>query len=203
MSGHNFSGQTEVLAESCGARNVGMLFTAKSPFTGWRFNTLLATSHIALSDVPKKLTYKLIHSKLDLLSEFCSNYTKFPNLKVAGLNPHAGEGGLIGDEEQAVIDPILDRLRESIPGLSCCLPGDTVFYRQLQGDFDVIVAAYHDQALAAIKTLEFNNAVNLTLGLPYIRTSPDHGTAFDLAGKNKANTDSFASAIKVARELTK
>ncbi|MEC8279279.1 MAG: 4-hydroxythreonine-4-phosphate dehydrogenase PdxA, partial [Verrucomicrobiota bacterium] len=94
------------------------------------------------------------------------------------------------------------RLREKIPGLSRCLPGDTVFHRQRQGDFDVVVAAYHDQALAAVKTLEFDSAVNLTLGLPYVRSSPDHGTAFDLAGQGKANPTSFAAALKLARELT-
>ena len=108
----------------------------------------------------------------------------------------------MGQEEFEVLDPTLDLLREKIPGLSRCLPGDTVFHRQRQGDFDVVVAAYHDQALAAVKTLEFDSAVNLTLGLPYVRTSPDHGTAFDLAGQGKANPTSFAAALKLARELT-
>ena len=109
---------------------------------------------------------------------------------------------ILGKEELEVLDPTLDRLRDKIPGLSRCLPGDTVFHRQRQGDFDVVVAAYHDQALAAVKTLEFDSAVNLTLGLPYVRTSPDHGTAFDLAGQGKASPASFAAALKLARELT-
>ena len=100
LSGHYFSGQTEVLAKSCGVKNVGMLFTAKSPITGWRFNTLLATTHIALSEVPKKLTKELIHSKLDLFKDFCITYTDKPTLKVAGLNPHAGEEGILGHEEK-------------------------------------------------------------------------------------------------------
>ncbi len=103
LAGHYFSGQTEVLAKSCGVKNVGMLFTAKSPITGWRFNTLLATTHIthiSLSEVPKKLTTELIHSKLDLFKNFCNTYTNKPTLKVAGLNPHAGEEGLLGHEEK-------------------------------------------------------------------------------------------------------
>ena len=100
LAGHYFSGQTEVLAKSCGVKNVGMLFTAKSPITGWRFNTLLATTHIALCEVPKKLTTELIHSKLDLFKDFCNTYTDKPTLKVAGLNPHAGEEGILGHEEK-------------------------------------------------------------------------------------------------------
>jgi len=100
LAGHYFSGQTEVLAKSCGVKNVGMLFTAKSPITGWRFNTLLATTHIALCDVPKKLNTKLIHSKLDLFRDFCNTYITKPFLKVAGLNPHAGEEGILGHEEK-------------------------------------------------------------------------------------------------------
>jgi len=100
LAGHYFSGQTEVLAKACGVKNVGMLFTAKSPITGWRFNTLLATTHIALREVPKKLTTKLIHSKLDLFKNFCNTYIDKPTLKVAGLNPHAGEEGILGNEEK-------------------------------------------------------------------------------------------------------
>ena len=96
LAGHNYSGQTELLAESCQVKNVGMLFTAKSPITGWRFNTLLATTHIPLREVPKQLSTNLIHRKLDLFSKFCKTYVKRPLLKVAGLNPHAGEEGILG-----------------------------------------------------------------------------------------------------------
>jgi len=99
LAGHYFSGQTEVLAKLCEVKNVGMLFTAKSPITGWRFNTLLATTHIPLCEVPKKLPTELIHSKLDLFKDFCSTYIAKPTLKVAGLNPHAGEEGILGNEE--------------------------------------------------------------------------------------------------------
>ena len=195
--GFEFPGQTEFFANAWGG-------DPSMAFIGQKLLIVLATWHIPLREVPSALDEVCVEKAVQHAFELaqCLGIAK-PRIGFCGLNPHAGEGGLLGKEELTIINPILDRLRESIPGLSCCLPGDTVFYRQLQGDFDVIVAAYHDQALAAIKTLEFNNAVNLTLGLPYIRTSPDHGTAFDLAGKNKANTDSFASAIKVARELTK
>ena len=121
---------------------------------------------------------------------------------MCGLNPHAGEEGILGSEERTVLDPALDRLRAEFPGLSSCLPGDTVFHRQRRGEFDVVVAAYHDQGLAAVKTLEFDAAVNVTLGLPHVRTSPDHGTAFGIAGQGRAAPGSFAAALSVARQLT-
>ena len=125
-----------------------------------------------------------------------------PRIGVCGLNPHAGEGCILGVEERDVLDPTIDRLREEMPGLSRCLPGDTVFFRQRRGEFDVVVSAYHDQGLAAVKTLEFDAAVNVTLGLPYLRTSPDHGTAFDIAGHGLADSSSFTAALSVARQFT-
>ncbi|HZP59350.1 MAG TPA: 4-hydroxythreonine-4-phosphate dehydrogenase PdxA, partial [Opitutaceae bacterium] len=124
-----------------------------------------------------------------------------PRIGVCGLNPHAGEGGLLGDEEQRLIDPILDRLRMAHPGLSRCEPGDTLFARALRGEFDVILALYHDQGLAPLKTVEFDESVNVTLGLPFVRTSPDHGTAFGIAGQGKASPRSFTNAVNVARRL--
>ena len=124
-----------------------------------------------------------------------------PRIAVCGLNPHAGEDGLLGYEERDSIDPILDRLRARFPGLSRTLPGDTVFGRQLRGDFDAVVALYHDQGLAPLKTLEFDQAVNITLGLPWVRTSPDHGTGFDIAGRGVASAASFTNAVRMARAL--
>ena len=120
---------------------------------------------------------------------------------VCGLNPHAGEAGLIGTEERDIIDPILDGLRARYPGLSRALPGDTVFARQLRGEFDVVLALYHDQGLAPLKTLEFDEAVNVTLGLPHVRTSPDHGTTYDIAGRGIASARSFAAAVEVAKRM--
>ena len=126
-----------------------------------------------------------------------------PRIGVCGLNPHAGEDGLLGTEERDVIDPLLARLREEFPGLSRSEPGDTLFARSLRGEFDVVVALYHDQGLAPLKTVDFDEAVNVTLGLPHVRTSPDHGTAFGIAGKGRASVTSFANAVSVARRLIK
>jgi 4-hydroxythreonine-4-phosphate dehydrogenase len=124
-----------------------------------------------------------------------------PRIGVCGLNPHAGEGGLLGYEERDFLNPALDVLRLDYPGLSRCEPGDTLFARALRGEFDVVVALYHDQGLAPLKVIDFDEAVNVTLGLPHVRTSPDHGTAFGIAGKGVARGTSFANAVKVARRL--
>ena len=124
-----------------------------------------------------------------------------PRIGVCGLNPHAGEGGLIGTEERDVIDPILDALRGEFPGLSRTEPSDTIFGRSLRGEFDVVIALYHDQGLAPLKVIDFDAAVNVTLGLPFVRTSPDHGTAFGIAGRGVASGASFANAVTVARRL--
>ena len=212
MAGHNFAGQTEVLAKSCGVKDVGMLFTAKSPFTGWRFNTLLATTHIALCDVPKKLNSGLIHSKLDLLSEFCSKYTKCPNLKIAGLNPHAGEEGILGTDEKNWINNAITTWKEQNKSIKLFgpIPPDTCWnssakaWRDKKAErHDGILAMYHDQGLIPMKVIALNYSVNTTLGLPFIRTSPDHGTAFDIAGKGIAQSQSMIEAIKTAIDLTR
>jgi len=126
-----------------------------------------------------------------------------PRIGVCGLNPHAGEGGLIGEEERDFIDPALIRMRAEFPGVSTCQAGDTLFARALRGEFDAVVALYHDQGLAPLKTVDFDEAVNVTLGLPHVRTSPDHGTAFALAGRGTASGRSFANAVTVARRLIK
>ncbi len=213
LAGHYFSGQTEVLAKLCGTKNVGMLFTAKSPITGWRFNTLLATTHIPLCEVPKRLNSKLIHSKLDLLKEFCIKYNKKPILKVAGLNPHAGEEGILGNEEKDwLIDSLIAwneknrdiKLLGPIPPDSCW-NSSAKAWRQKDKDtekHDGILAMYHDQGLIPIKVIALNYSVNTTIGLPFVRTSPDHGTGFDIAGKGIAQSQSMVEAIKTAIEMT-
>jgi len=212
LAGHKFSGQTEVLAESCGVKNVGMLFTAKSPITGWRFNTLLATTHIALCEVPKRLNTKIIHSKLDLFKEFCSSYTNKPKLKVAGLNPHAGEEGILGNEEMEWLNDSLiawnkkNKDIELIGPLSpdSCWNSSAKAWRNNNSEkHDGILAMYHDQGLIPMKVIALNYSVNTTLGLPFIRTSPDHGTGFDIAGKGIAQCQSMIEAIKTAIEMTK
>ena len=194
--GFKYPGQTEFFADAWdGQPTMG--------FVGKQLRVVLATWHIPLSEVATALTPDC----LELAVRRAYGLGKQlgivePRIGVCGLNPHAGEGGILGSEELEVLDPTLDRLRREMPGLSNCLPGDTVFFRQRQGEFDVVVAAYHDQGLAAVKTLEFDSAVNVTLGLPYIRTSPDHGTAFDIAGQDVADARSFQAALDVARQLT-
>lgn len=212
LAGHHFSGQTEVLAKSCGVKNFGMLFTAKSPITGWRFNTLLATTHIALCEVPKQLTTELIHSKLNLFKNFCNTYTNKPTLKVAGLNPHAGEEGILGHEEKDWLNDALvtwsDKNRDikllgPLSPDSCWNSSVKAWSDKNAEKHDGILAMYHDQGLIPMKVIALNYSVNTTIGLPFIRTSPDHGTGFDIAGKGIAQCQSMIEAIKTATEITK
>ena len=212
LAGHNFSGQTEVLAKSCGVKNVGMLFTAKSPFTGWRFNTLLATTHIALSEVPKRLNTHLIHSKLDLFKDFCNTYTDNPTLKVAGLNPHAGEEGVLGNEERDWLNSALITWKKKNKNIkllgplspdSCWNSCAKAWRHEDAEQHEGILAMYHDQGLIPMKVIALNYSVNTTIGLPFVRTSPDHGTGFDIAGKGIAQSQSMIEAIKTAIEMTK
>ena len=211
LAGHFFSGQTEVLAKSCGAKHVGMLFTAKSPITNWRFNTLLATTHIALCDVPRTLNTNLIHTKLDLFKEFCNAYTEKPTLKVAGLNPHAGEEGILGIEEKNWLNDALITWRENNKDIkllgplspdSCWNSSAKAWRDKNAKTHDGILAMYHDQGLIPMKVIALNYSVNTTIGLPFIRTSPDHGTAFDIAGKGIAQSQSMIEAIKTAIEMS-
>jgi len=212
LAGHYFSGQTEVLAQSCGVKNFGMLFTAKSPITGWRFNTLLATTHIALREVPKKLTTKLIHSKLDLFKNFCNTYIDKPILKVAGLNPHAGEEGILGNEEKDWLNSALIAWNKKNRDIqlfgplspdSCWNSSAKAWLNKNAERHDGILAMYHDQGLIPMKVIALNYSVNTTIGLPFIRTSPDHGTGFDIAGQGIAQCQSMIEAIKAAIEMNK
>ena len=212
LAGHYYSGQTELLAESCQVKDVGMLFTAKSPLTGWRFNTLLATTHIPLYQVPIQLSTNLIHRKLDLLTKFCKTYVKKPFLKVAGLNPHAGEEGILGSEEKNWINQAVKSWGEVNEGVQVSGPisPDTCWNSSAKAWRDKtapthngILAMYHDQGLIPIKVIALNYSVNTTIGLPFIRTSPDHGTGFDIAGKGLAQSQSMIEAIKAAFDLTK
>ncbi len=209
-AGHNYSGQTELLSESCNSANVGMLFTAKSPFTGWRFNTLLATTHIPIREVPYKLDKNLINSKLDLLHKFCNKFKDKPTLHVAGLNPHAGEQGILGTEEVDFINEAihdwkiknpLANLSELISPDSCWISSAKAWRGNSTNPPDGILALYHDQGLIPVKIITLNYSVNTTIGLPIVRTSPDHGTGFDIAGKGIAQCQSMIEAIKTAYDL--
>jgi len=193
--GYPFPGQTEFFAARWGGEPV-------MAFCGGKLRVALATWHVPLHQVMRLLGPHLLHRAIraaDTLAR--AEGIAAPRIGVCGLNPHAGEGGLLGYEERDVLDPALDHLRAEFPGLSRCEPGDTLFARALRGEFDVIVALYHDQGLAPLKTIDFDEAVNVTLGLPHVRTSPDHGTAFGIAGKGAARTTSLANAVSVARRL--
>ena len=210
LAGHNYSGQTELLAEACNCSNVGMLFTAKSPFTGWRFNTLLATTHIPIKNIANSLNESLINNKLDLLASFCKQFKKIPKIHVAGLNPHAGEEGILGLEEINLISRTIDIWQEKNPSVniigplspdSCWISSAKAWREKDIIANDGILAMYHDQGLIPIKIIALNYSVNTTIGLPIIRTSPDHGTGFDIAGKGLAQSQSMVEAIKTAHEL--
>ena len=209
-AGHNYSGQTELLSEICNTPNVGMLFTAKSPFTGWRFNTLLATTHIPIREVPHKLNKDLINLKLDLLYKFCIKFKERPTLQIAGLNPHAGEEGILGTEEvnfmnQAIqewkIKNPLVNLSKLISPDSCWISSAKAWREKKHNAPDGILALYHDQGLIPVKIISLNYSVNTTIGLSIIRTSPDHGTGFDISKKGIAQCQSMIEAIRTANDL--
>jgi len=192
--GYPFPGQTEFFADAWNG-------SPSMAFAGKELKVVLATWHEPLESIPGRF-----REEADLLDRAVIRAVEWgqrdghrePRVAVCGLNPHAGEGGILGSEEQEILNPRLDVLRKLYPGLSLCLPADTVFHRMREGEFDVIVALYHDQGLIPVKTLEFHSAVNLSLGLKFIRTSPDHGTAFSIAGKGIAQTGSFKNAIELA-----
>jgi 4-hydroxythreonine-4-phosphate dehydrogenase len=208
-AGHAYPGQTERLAELTGSADAAMLFTALAPSGGWRLNTLLATTHIPLAEVSLRLGPDLVTRRLDALLAFCRRFAPRPRLVVAGLNPHAGEEGQLGQEERDWLIPTLGRWRERhpevplegpIPPDTCWLEAAAAWRGDGQGP-DGYLALYHDQGLIPVKLLAFDAAVNTTLGLPFLRTSPDHGTAFGIAGRGVARADSMAAAIRTASEL--
>ncbi len=201
--GYPFPGQTEFFADRWGGEPV-------MAFCGGKLRVVLATWHVPLHEVPRLLGPNLLRRTIAAAVELAAvdegrrgreTPPYIPKIGVCGLNPHAGENGLLGNEEKALLNPALDHLRAEFPGVSRCEPGDTLFARALRGEFDVVVAMYHDQGLAPLKLIDFDEAVNVTLGLPHVRTSPDHGTAFGIAGKGVARGTSFANAVTVARRL--
>ena len=212
-AGHRYPGQTERLAELDGRKAASMLFTAVSPTTGWRLNTLLATTHIPLGRVTEVLTADLVQRKLNELAEFCLRFNPAPRLLVAGLNPHAGEQGQLGGEEQQWLNPLLKQWASDHPSVNLKgpLPPDTCWlsaaqawsHASDQSGPDGILALYHDQGLIPVKLLAFDQAVNTTLGLSFLRTSPDHGTGFDIAGQGVARGASMLAAIQAAWELSR
>ncbi len=202
-AGHKFIGQTEFLSGLAGAGRTAMMLLGHDEKKRW-LRVALATIHISIKSVPKKLTVEKIALAIELAAQACRDL-QLPRARVAvcGLNPHAGEGGEFGDEEIKTITPAVFAAQKRGLDVVGPLSGDTVFHYALQGDFDAVVAMYHDQGLAPLKAVAFDTGVNWTLGLPFIRTSPDHGTAYDIAGKGIASPSSMISAIRLAKQLAK
>jgi 4-hydroxythreonine-4-phosphate dehydrogenase len=200
-AGFKFPGQTEFFAERCGVKNFAMLLT------GGKITVALVTAHLPLCKVPTSLKRSEIVRVGLLLVDFLHRRSrKTPRIAVAGLNPHAGESGKLGREEIEIIAPAVEELQSAIRDpqsavLSGPLSADTVFHRAAEGEFDAVLCMYHDQGLIPLKLHAFHSGANITLGLPFPRTSPDHGTAFDIAGKGIARPDSMIAAITVAVEL--
>lgn len=215
-AGYNYPGQTELLAQKSGVDRFGMLFVARSPYTNWTIRALLATTHIPLRQVADTLTPQLLSKKLDLLVECLEKDFGIENgrIAIAGLNPHSGEQGQLGREEIDWLIPWLEQERQNRPQLQLDgpIPPDTMWVKpglawygngQIKNPADAYLALYHDQGLIPVKLMAFDRAVNTSIGLPFVRTSPDHGTAFDIAGKGIADATSMKAAIQLATELVK
>jgi 4-hydroxythreonine-4-phosphate dehydrogenase len=213
-AGHNYPGQTELLAHKAHKDRFGMLFVGVSPHTGWTLRTLLATTHLPLAQVPQALTPELLSLKLGLLVECLRDEFGLASgtIAIAGLNPHSGEGGQLGREEADWLNDWLESQRAIYPQyrLLGLLPPDTMWVKPGQAWFgthpnpqaaDAYLALYHDQGLIPVKLMAFDRAINTTIGLPFVRTSPDHGTAFDIAGLGVADPQSTIAAIHLAVEL--
>ena len=201
--GFKFPGQTEFFAQRCGIKNFAMCLTAE------KITVALVTTHIPLRKVPRALKHsEIVRVGLLLADFFRSRRKSAARIAVAGLNPHAGESGKIGREEIEVITPAVEELSSSLvtSHSSVVFTGphspDTVFHRTIEGEFDAVLCMYHDQGLIPLKLQAFHSGVNVTLGLPFPRTSPDHGTAFEIAGKGIARPESMIAAIDLAAELT-
>jgi 4-hydroxythreonine-4-phosphate dehydrogenase len=196
LAGLPFRGHTDLLAELTGAKTVAMMFVSDA------ICVILATVHVALADVPRLITRGALESVIRLSARELPRFGfAAPRLALAGLNPHAGERGVIGPEDDAVLAPAVAACRRDGIDISGPFPADTVFIRAARGEFDAVIACYHDQGLIPVKLLSFGRAVNVTLGLPIIRTSVDHGTAFDIAGRGIANPGSLIEAILLAARL--
>ena len=198
-AGIKIEGHTEYLAGLCGCRRFAMMFVSRP------LKVSLVTRHIPLSRVSASISIKSVCDTAELTHELMKKRfnLKNPRIGIAGLNPHCGEGGIFGKEERLVIRPAVKKLKKIFKGISGPVPGDVLLHDAYRGKFDAAVCMYHDQALCAFKMIARDKGVNLTLGLPFIRTSPDHGTGFDIAGKGIADAGSMVEAIRLAIRLTK
>ncbi|MFC1510719.1 4-hydroxythreonine-4-phosphate dehydrogenase PdxA [Candidatus Omnitrophota bacterium] len=199
LSQPTFVGHTEYLANAFHSKSVGMLFIAQ------KMRVIIVTRHIALKKISRAITRDLVYETIALTASALKNqfHIKNPKLAVCGLNPHAGEGGRMGTEELTEIIPAIKHARKNKINAGGPFAADTLFTPNNIKGFDAVIAMYHDQGCGPIKTLYMNELVNCTIGLPIIRTSPAHGTAFDIAGKNKADPSSMVAAIKCAAQLLK
>jgi len=202
-AGARVPGQTELLGELTDAPRTGMLMAAEESRMGRPLRVLLATTHVALREVPGLITTGLLEEQVLLLDEVLRSGWDLPEPRIAvcALNPHASDDGLFGDEEERVFRPAIANLRKKGARVDGPFPADTVFLRVLDGRADAVVVPYHDVGMAVFKTLSFGRGVNVTLGLPFIRTSPDHGTAFDLVGTGRADATSALAALRLASRL--
>lgn len=196
LAGFHFAGHTELLAERTGAKKVSMLLT------GPKLRVVHVSTHVSLQEAIRRVTKQRVEEVIDLAQHSCQALgIAQPRIAVAGLNPHASEGGLFGDEEAREVIPAVQSARARGLNVSDPLPGDTVFLRATKGEFDIVVAMYHDQGHIPMKLLAFDSGVNVSMGLPIIRTSVDHGTAFDIAGTGKAREESMLAAMDVAVKM--
>ncbi len=204
-AGEPFPGHTEMLRALTGAAEVAMLMTAESTTVGGALRIVLATTHLALADVPAALSPDLIEGQARLADRGLRELwgMERPRIAVCALNPHASDGGRFGDEEARILEPAVEALRGEGLDVDGPVPADTVFVRALRGSYDVVVAPYHDVGMAAFKTVSFGRGVNVTLGLPFVRTSPDHGTALDIAGTGVADASSMIEAVRLAARLAR
>lgn len=196
-------GHTEMLQRLTGVSEVGMLMVCEKTRLGPPLRVLLATTHVPLRHVPDLLNPDLLVSQAILLNTALETEWNLarPKIALCALNPHASDRGMFGDEEDRIFRPALDALREAGVKVEGPIPADTVFSRTLNGEYDAVIAPYHDVGMAPFKTIAFGSGVNMTLGLPFIRTSPDHGTAFDLVGTGNADPSSMQTAIRMASRM--
>jgi 4-hydroxythreonine-4-phosphate dehydrogenase len=193
MAGSRFPGHTELLAHRTRAKRHAMLFESK------QLTVVLATAHIPLMDLRNILTIGRVFDPIDLGAAWCRGMgIRNPRVAVCGLNPHAGEDGLLGDEDKRIITPAIEMACNAGIDTHGPFPADTIFRSAAAGDWDLVVAMYHDQGLIPVKLLGFHDAVNVTTGLPFIRTSPDHGTGYDIASHSFADPSSMLAAITLA-----
>jgi 4-hydroxythreonine-4-phosphate dehydrogenase len=202
-TGQPFVGQTEFLSELAGTRRTAMMLLGEDDRGRW-LRVALATTHLPLKLVAAQLRSENVQLAIELAAQACLDLgLSRQRVGVCGLNPHAGEGGAFGDEEITMIRPVVEAAQGQGIDAHGPFPADTLFYHAYRGEYDAVVAMYHDQGLAPLKMVAFENGINWTLGLPFIRTSPDHGTAYDIAGQGNADPSSMRAAIRLAKQLAR